>query len=576
VAYKLQKHFSDFELTVYEKNPDISGTWFENRYPGCACDIPSHCYTWSFEPKTDWSANYASSQEIYQYFSDFADKYNLRQYIKLNHPVIGATWKADQAQWEVQVKNDENGEVMSTSCHILINAGGILNAWRYPPIPGLLDQYKGTLCHSAAWPENLDYEGKVLGLIGNGSSGIQILPNTAPKVRKLKTFIREATWVSPPIGQTFQVYSDEDKARFATDADHHLDVRKQIERGMNNQFSVFHAGSIAQQYARDHMLGEMKRKLKNEKLENLLIPEWSVGCRRVTPGPNYLESLSRDNVEVIFGEITRITEKGPVTEDGTEHPVDILVCATGFDTTFKPRFPLVGTTGEELAKVWKDEPKAYLGMATPNYPNYFMTLGPNCPIGNGPVLIAIEAEVDYFIKVLTRFQKENLRSFDVRPEPVEDFIQWKDDFMKKTIWNDECRSWYKAGTAEGKVAALWPGSTLHYLEAIRDVRWEDFKIEHEAGHNRWEFLGNGHSSAEKRTGDLAYYIRNHDDAHVDPCVNRKLYLEDASSENVPRGIVPSLDDLSQKHTTETKVGNSHAITETDAKHVNGTSAVATA
>jgi cyclohexanone monooxygenase len=163
----------------------------------------------------------------------------------------------------------------------------------------------------------------------------------------------------------------------------------------------------------------------------------------------------------------------------------------------------------------------------------------------------------------------------VKPEPVEDFIRWKDDFMERTIWNDECRSWYKAGTVGGKVAALWPGSTLHYLEAIRDVRWEDFKIEHEPGHNRWEFLGNGHSSAEKRTGDLVHYIRNHDDAYVDPCVNRKLWQEDASSKDVPRGIVPSLDDLGpEKHTAATNVSGSNGISGTDATLVNGTPAVA--
>jgi cation diffusion facilitator CzcD-associated flavoprotein CzcO len=151
----------------------------------------------------------------------------------------------------------------------------------------------------------------------------------------------------------------------------------------------------------------------------------------------------------------------------------VLICATGFNTTFKPRFPLIGKTKEKLSEVWKDDPRGYLGVATNNYPNYFFTLGPNCPIGNGPVLVSIEAKVEYIINMLSKFQKENIRSFDVRSDAVDEFNEWKDDFMKDTIWAEQFRSWYKAGSASGKILALWPGSSLHYLEALKSPRWED-------------------------------------------------------------------------------------------------------
>lgn len=185
IAYKLQRHFDDFELNVYEvrthpdgtpstmitdsrqKNKDVSGTWYENRYPGCACDVPSHCYTWSFEPKTDWSSTYASAKEIHQYFAGFAKKYQLGRYIKLEHEVIGATWDEAAAQWHVKIRQGTTEILVEDSCHVLLNAGGILNAWKWPAIPGL-ENYKGTLVHSAAWPEDLDLTGKVVGLIGNG------------------------------------------------------------------------------------------------------------------------------------------------------------------------------------------------------------------------------------------------------------------------------------------------------------------------------------------------------------------------------------------------------------------------
>jgi cyclohexanone monooxygenase len=159
--------------------------------------------------------------------------------------------------------------------------------------------------------------------------------------------------VAPPIGQGYKVYSAEERAHFAADPKYHLQMRKEIEEGMNGSFGIFHAGSPAQKMVREHMVSEMKRKLNNPKLEKLLTPEWSVGCRRITPGTNYLESLSAPNVKVVYGEIDKITEKGPIVDDGNEYPVDVLICATGFDTTFKPRFPLIGTTGEKLNEVWK-------------------------------------------------------------------------------------------------------------------------------------------------------------------------------------------------------------------------------
>lgn len=339
-------------------------------------------------------------------------------------------------------------------------------------------------------------------------------------MKQLQNFVREATWVAPPIGQAYQKYAPEEVKKFETDAEHHLKTRREIEQRMNGTFEMFHTNSTTQKQTRAYMESEMASKISNPELEKVLIPKWSVGCRRITPGTNYLEALSSGNVNTVFANITAITETGVLCDDGQpEYPVEVLICATGFDTTFKPRFPLIGTTGEALADVWKDDPKAYLGIAAPNYPNYFFTLGPNCPIGNGPVLIAIEAEVEYIIQMLAKFQKENIRSFDIKQGPVDAFNEWKDHYMQHTIWTEECRSWYKSGSAFGKVAALWPGSTLHYLEALRTPKYEDWTYQYQPNTNPWAYLGNGHSSAEKRVGgDLSYYIRNQDNSAVDPCL----------------------------------------------------------
>jgi hypothetical protein len=257
------------------------------------------------------------------------------------------------------------------------------------------------------------------------------------------------------------------------------------------------------------MLAQMKEKLNNKFLEEKLIPQWSVGCRRLTPGVNYLESLTKPNVEVVYGEITAVTEKGCLCDNGNEYPVDVLICATGFDTSFKPRFPVVNHEGENLQDKWAVDPESYFGMAAANFPNYLIFLGPNCPIGNGPVLSAIEAQADYMLKLIDRFQVNNIARFAPSEAAVRDFVEYKDYFMQRTVWADQCRSWYK-GRPDGPILALWPGSTLHYIEALMNVRFDDFEFKHSG--NRFAYLGNGYSRCEvDQTADWAWYIRERDD-----------------------------------------------------------------
>lgn len=253
----------------------------------------------------------------------------------------------------------------------------------------------------------------------------------------------------------------------------------------------------------------MHAKLQNPYLEERLVPNWAVGCRRLTPGVGYLEALGKPNVETVYGEITEITPRGCKSDNGREYPVDVLICATGFNTSFKPRFPVVNAQGTNLQDVWATEARSYFGLAAPDFPNYLIFLGPNCPIGNGPVLSAIEAQADYMCKLIDRFQTHNIASFAPKPEAVDDFIAYKDAFMAKTVWQDPCRSWYK-GRPDGPVTALWPGSTLHYIEALLDVRHDDWDVRY-AG-NRFAWMGNGYSQTEvDTTADWAYYVRERDD-----------------------------------------------------------------
>ena len=222
--------------------------------------------------------------------------------------------------------------------------------------------------------------------------------------------------------------------------------------------------------ARHQLKALMTTKLDGHKQTHELIPTFPYGCRRPTPGIGYLEALRDDKVEPVISDINRITEEGVVVENGNAYPIDVLICATGFDTSYRPRIPIIGDMGEPLGEVWKDRSEGYLGLSVPHFPNYFSLLGPNCPVGNGPVLIAAEQQVSYIVQMLSKFQKENIRSFRVRSDVTDAFNSWKDDYMKHMVWTDGCRSWYQEDSSSNRVAALWPGSTLHYLEAIERDR----------------------------------------------------------------------------------------------------------
>jgi len=358
-------------------------------------------------------------------------------------------------------------------------------------------------------------------LTSPSSSGIQVLPQVQPIASKVTTFIREPTWVSPVMGLEQHIFTDEEKREFAQKPGVLTEYRKQIERGLNGQFGIFLKDSQPNKDTHTHMLEQMRSKLGNKYLEEKLIPDWAVGCRRLTPGVNYLESLTKPNVKVVYGEINKITEQGPLCDDGNEYPIDVLICATGFDTTFKPRFPLIGPTGANLQEVWAQNPESYWGMGAAEFPNYMIFLGPNSPIGNGPVLSAIEAQADYMLKWIDRYQTYNIKTFAPTKEAISDFIDHKDEFMKRSVWADPCRSWYKAGGPEGKITALWPGSTLHYIEALLELRVDDWEVKYNG--NRFAYLGNGYSQTElDPTADWGYYIREKDD---DAPISRKKKMQ---------------------------------------------------
>lgn len=242
------------------------------------------------------------------------------------------------------------------------------------------------------------------------SSAIQILPAVLPEVKKVINLIRTPAWITTPFGNSSpRVFTPEEIELFANDPEEHLRLRKHIEATNNSFFKIFMKNSPEANKAREIFTEQMSSILQDDELSAKLIPKWPLGCRRLTPGVGYLESLKHPKTQLIYEALAEVTETSVKSASGREFPVDAILCASGFDTSFKPRYPVIGRNGQDLRELWADEPKGYMGLSIPEFPNYFSFLGPNCPIGNGPVLSAIEGQSDYICKFISRMQTEDIK-----------------------------------------------------------------------------------------------------------------------------------------------------------------------
>ncbi|KAH7214445.1 hypothetical protein DER44DRAFT_819318 [Fusarium oxysporum] len=493
MAYKLKRHLNDYvTFQIFEKSPDLGGTWFENKYPGCACDVPSHCYQYSFAPNPSWSKFYASSDEIQGYLKGVAKHFDLERYISFNTKVVSARWSERDSTWTVQL---EDGSLVTSE--IMVNAGGILNHPQIPNIEGLSD-FTGPLLHTASWDHSIDLRGKRVGVIGAGASSIQLVPSIQPLVQDMKVFIRTPSWIAPPVAlpdpnATNYTYSTEEKAIFEANKDMYLDTRKGLEDQFNGMFRIFLKSSPEQKRTRAMFESRMKQLIPDKDLQNKLIPPFEAGCRRINPGEGFLTALQKPNVEPVFDSIKRVTQGG-IVAGSKEYPVDVLVAATGFNTTFRPRFPIIGRNGVNLQDAWQEHPESYLGLGVAGFPNYLIFLGPNTPISNGSLMGSVEATADHFIRLLHKMIRQRVKSFEVRIDAQNDFNTHTQKVMQDMVWTGTCRSWYKQGT-NGKVTGLWPGSSLHYIQVLAEDRWEDYEWTHES--ERYSYWGHGLSWIEE-------------------------------------------------------------------------------
>ncbi|KAL2801096.1 hypothetical protein BJX66DRAFT_321046 [Aspergillus keveii] len=533
---KLKGHNAEF--VIYERNSDLGGTWVENRYPGCKCDIPAHNYAFSFAPNPAWPNYYATSEQIHAYMHDVADRYECKQYIRFRHTIRSAVWDEGRGKWVLEVENGEDKEgegegskgMVRDEVDVFINAGGVLNNWKWPNIDGL-HTFQGKLIHSARWDQSYDFTGKKVAVIGIGSSGIQIVPELAKVASSLDIYARSRTWISPAPGINEPTENDpemDDEYNFTEktleifrDPQVLRDYRAAIMDRRSSNFKRAIADSELQQRAQGLFRKTMTERLgdsdKGCEIAERLIPDFPVGCRRLTPGPGFLEALTQEHVNIHWDAIERVNEKGIVTRSITNpkekddsplnisiNEYDVIVCATGFDTSFRPSFPIIGRNGTSLASKWSEPhaPEAYFSFAVPEMPNYFTFIGPNAVISNGSLVLGIQATAVYIYRWLHKMQTEDLHSFEVRQDVTDEYNKHMQTYLSRTVWTRNCRSWYKRGTIDGPVVAIYGGTTFHFIEAVKEPRWEDFRIMYADQGNRFGYLGNGFTKSEERGGSI--------------------------------------------------------------------------
>jgi cation diffusion facilitator CzcD-associated flavoprotein CzcO len=404
------------------------------------CDIPSHVYQSTFSPNTQWSEQFAEGSEIRDYWQSRAKKHDVYKYLKLRHKVNDAEWDDTESKWNLTIHNIIDDKSSVEKFDFVIFAIGRFNAWKLPEYPGI-DDYKGHLRHTSNWDSAFDPTGKKVAVIGNGASGIQVVPHLQLTAKHVTHFVRNPTWIATSWAgdeRTFapQPFPEGQRESF-NNPNTYLEFRKKEEEKYWRRFRAMIRGSVENEGLREQFIDVMKKRAaKKPELLDGLIPDFAPHCRRLTPGPGYLESLTEDNAKLVRTPIKRFTETGIETTDGTQYDFDAIFTATGANTDLVPPFP-VRARGVDLRQAWKPDgkfgfPYTYLGVATPGFPNLFFLAGPHATGASGTVPYAVETTLTFYAKILRKVSSQGIKSITPKTEAADDFVDYCDAFFPTT------------------------------------------------------------------------------------------------------------------------------------------------
>jgi cation diffusion facilitator CzcD-associated flavoprotein CzcO len=417
----------------------------------------------------------------------------------MQQKVTSAVWNAKNAKWTLSVEKVENGESYEEGFDVIITAIGRFNAWKLPDYPGIKD-FEVHLRHSSNWDPDFYPKGKRVAVIGNGASGIQLVPALQPLVSHLDHYARSKTWIAGSFGgegsgrTLAPKYFPKEILRSFEDLGGYLKFRKELEGRFYQRFGALFKGSESNKALRDEFIKLMAERLKKKpELLAQFIPDLSPNCRRLTPGPGYLEALTEDNVSFIQTPISHFTASSVVTTDGFSHPVDAVICSTGANIDMLPPFPITAN-GKTLQDAWTPDPITYLGVGTPGFPNLLFIQGPNGTGAAGTVPNQVETQVTHLARLLRKVSSQEIKTFEPSKEATEDFLEYSDKFFEGTVWTEECSSWANGGRPGGRIHGHWPGSASHLSFVRKDPRWEDWVWGYGGKKNRFSWLGNVGSS----------------------------------------------------------------------------------
>ncbi|MEV8631410.1 NAD(P)/FAD-dependent oxidoreductase [Streptosporangium sp. NPDC051023] len=460
----LQEGVDDF--LVFERADEVGGTWRDNSYPGCACDVMSLLYSFSFAQNPNWKTTFGKQAEVFAYLRDCADRFGVRPHIRFGHDLLAARWDDLRRLWHIETSQG------AYTAQILITGTGYLSEPMIPSLPGL-ETFQGKVFHSAGWDHDYDLAGKRVAVIGTGASAIQFVPKIQPKVAQLDLYQRTAPWVAPKADKTITA------GQFW--------MRRKVPGYQNfrRNFNMWGREVLAFMLARPKVVEKtiqgmaskhLVKSIQDPELRARLTPDYAAGCKRLLFSNEYYPALCQPNVELVTNGISRVEAGSIITADGSVREVDAIIFGTGFRATDRPvAHRIWGRDGLQLADAWRDTMSAYVGTTIAGFPNLFMLLGPNTTLGHSSQTVMIEAQIAYVVDALKQMGKRGLASVEVRPEVQTAYNKRLDTRLEGTVWNaGNCRSWYLDD--KGRNPSIWPTYTWRFRSQTKRFDMRSYQL----------------------------------------------------------------------------------------------------
>ncbi|MCC5995684.1 MAG: NAD(P)/FAD-dependent oxidoreductase [Oceanicaulis sp.] len=444
------------DVLIVDRADGPGGVWRANRYPGAACDVPSHLYSFSFYPNPDWSRKYSPQAEILAYLERAADVFGLRGRMRFDTEVTALAFDEEAGRWQVTLSGGR-----TLSARAVVSAVGQLSEPFTPHIQGM-EGFEGTAVHAAQWPDDLDVTGRNVAVIGNAASAVQLLPELAARAARLTVFQRTPNWIIPKPDRAFTAL---ERAAFRYLPGWLALYRTGSFWLHESRFSAFVSGTLSNAFVRWGMERRLRREVRDPDLRARLTPDYAPGCKRILLTNDFFGTIQRENVTLDDSGLARAGAQSLINGRGQRVSADVVVFATGFQTTqFLPTLRVTGRDGRDLREVWGASPRAYRGVAVHGFPNLFMLYGPNTNLGHNSIVYMLERQCAYASRLISRLIGEDLRALEVTAEAEEGFNAVIQAKLARTVWAEDCPSWYK--TSDGVITNNWSGLAAGFARAL--------------------------------------------------------------------------------------------------------------